>query len=387
LTDWITVDLDLGMGDGMRAYRRDNNVMPNWAGSCWYYLAYINPSGEGDRIAPEVDERYWMAAPAGRAPETGGVDLYVGGVEHAVLHLLYSRFWHKVLFDLGHVSTPEPFHKLVNQGYIQAHAYVDGRGQHVEATEVVEGPDGTYTYDGEPVVREYGKIGKSLKNMVTPDEMYDAFGADTFRLYEMSLGPLEMSKPWDTRAIPGVHRLLQRLWRLAVDEDTGVSRIVDVALDDESRRVLHRTVAAVRSALDELRINTPIARITELVNHLTATFPGGGPREAMEPLALLLAPYAPHVAEELWARLGHATSLAWTEFPVADPVMLVDDEIEVPVQVNGKLRAVVKVPAGADKAVTEAAARADGRVSALLAGATERKVVVVPAKLVNFVIA
>ncbi len=385
LTDWMTVELDLG--DGMRAYRRDNNVMPQWAGSCWYYLGYINPSGEGGRLAPADDEQYWMAAPAGRPAETGGVDLYIGGVEHAVLHLLYSRFWHKVLFDLGHVSTPEPFHKLVNQGYIQAPAYTDERGQYVEATKVVEAEDGTYTYEGRPAFREFGKIGKGLKNMVTPDEMYDSFGADTFRLYEMSMGPLEMSKPWDTRAVPGAHRLLQRIWRLAVDEDTGASRVQDVELDDETNRVLHRTIAAVRASLENLRINTPIARITELTNHLTAQFPNGGPRGAMEPLSLMLAPYAPHVAEELWASLGHTTSLAWADFPEPKDRWLVDDEVEIPVQVNGKVRARVMVPAAADAEQTEAAARADARVAELLVDATLRKVVVVGAKLVNFVVA
>ncbi len=243
--EWVNVTLDLG--DGPKQYRRDTNTMPNWAGSCWYYLRYLDPQwdgGEQDTVVDAELERYWMGPEhnpsAGRA---GGVDLYVGGVEHAVLHLLYARFWHKVLYDLGHVSSVEPFHKLFNQGYVQAYAFTDARGQYVPATEVTEepAPDGSgevvYRWNGEVVQREYGKMGKSLKNVVTPDEMYAEYGADTFRVYEMSMGPLDLSRPWETRAVVGSQRFLQRLWRNVVSEETGEVTVVDEpASPDPARR-------------------------------------------------------------------------------------------------------------------------------------------------------
>ena len=213
---WTTVELDLG--EGVKSYRRELNTMPQWAGSCWYYLRYLDPTNE-DEFVSEAAEQYWMG------PGPGGVDLYVGGVEHAVLHLLYARFWHKVLFDLGHVSTPEPFQRLFNQGMIQAPAYTDSRGLYVEATTVVE-RDGEFFAGEELVQREFGKIGKSLKNMVTPDDIFRDYGADSLRLYEMSMGPLDASRPWSTRDIIGVFRFLQRFWRNVVDEDTGDLRIV-----------------------------------------------------------------------------------------------------------------------------------------------------------------
>ena len=223
LTDWVTVTLDLG--DGPRTYRRETNTMPNWAGSCWYELRYLDPTNDHALVDPRI-ERYWMGPDENRP--LGGVDLYVGGVEHAVLHLLYARFWHKVLYDLGYVSSQEPFHRLVNQGYVQAYAYTDSRGAYVPAAEVVEKADGaevTYTYDGEPVQREYGKMGKSLKNVTTPDEMYAAYGADTMRLFEMFTGPLEQDRPWDTKAVIGSFRLLQRIWRTVIDENTGLTHV------------------------------------------------------------------------------------------------------------------------------------------------------------------
>ena len=350
--------------------------MPQWAGSCWYYLRYLDPTNEDAFVDPDVD-RYWMAP--------GGVDLYVGGVEHAVLHLLYARFWHKVLDDLGHVSTPEPFHRLYNQGYIQAPAFRDARGFAVEAAEVVE-RDGVFFHGEEPVTREFGKMGKSLKNVVTPDEIYRDFGADTLRLYEMSTGPLDASRPWSTADIVGVHRFLQRLWRNVIDEDTGDVKVHDAAVDDETRKLLHRTIAAVRADMSELKFNTSIARLTELNNRLTQiSASDGAPREVVEPLVLMVAPLAPHVAEELWNRLGHPDSLAFETFPAPDEGLLVDDEVEVPVQVNGKVRSRIRVSIDADQDALEAAARADARVAELLAGTTVRKVVVVPARLVNFV--
>jgi leucyl-tRNA synthetase len=378
---WTEVELDLG--DGPKVYRRELNTMPQWAGSCWYELRYLDPTNERSLVDPGV-EQYWMGPRS--EGDCGGVDLYVGGVEHAVLHLLYARFWHKVLHDLGHVSSSEPFRRLFNQGYIQAAAFTDHRGFYVEAAEVTE-RDGRFFHGETEVRREFGKMGKSLKNSVTPDEMYAEYGADTLRLYEMFTGPLDQSRPWDTKAVVGVYRLLQRIWRNVVDEDSGELRVADGRPDDETLRALHRTTAAVREGMETLRFNTSIARITELNNHLTARFGhGGAPRAAVEPMVLMLAPLAPHVAEELWARLGHDTSLAWEPFPEADPAFLVEETVEIPVQLNGKVRTRIEVPADADAAVLEAAARADDRVVALLADSTVRKVVAVPGRLVNFVV-
>ncbi|MEZ5138833.1 MAG: leucine--tRNA ligase [Acidimicrobiales bacterium] len=378
---WGTVELDLG--DGPRRYRRELNTMPNWAGSCWYELRYLDPTNDEAFVAPE-NERYWMGPQFDG--DCGGVDLYVGGVEHAVLHLLYARFWHKVLFDLGHVSSSEPFRRLFNQGMIQAHVYRDERGFPVPADEVVADGDG-YAFEGRPVSREVGKMGKSLKNAVAPDEMCERYGADTLRLYEMFGGPLDQSRPWDTTAVVGMYRLLQRVWRLFVDEDAGTPRVSDDAPSDDTLHHLHRTIAAVRDGMETLRFNTSIARITELTNHLTATYPDGGvPRAVGEPLVLLLAPLAPHIAEELWARLGNPDSLAYQPYPEAMDDLLVDEALELPVSVNGKVRARILVPADADAEALERSARDDPKVAALLEGATVRKVIAVPAKMVNFVV-
>jgi leucyl-tRNA synthetase len=381
-TDWTTVELDLG--DGPRKYRRETNTMPNWAGSCWYYLRYLDPGDDAQMVDPEL-ERYWLG-PRGDG-DVGGVDLYVGGVEHAVLHLLYARFWHKVLHDLGYVSSEEPFRRLVNQGYISAYAYTDERGFYVPAAEVEE-RDGRFFHEGAEVNREYGKIGKSLKNMVTPDEMIGAYGADTFRVYEMSTGPLDQSRPWETKAVVGSQRLLQRIWRVVVDEQSGAVRAADVEPDEGTLRVLHRTIAGVRDGFSTLRFNIAIARITELTNHLTSAYGADKPvpRSMAEPLVLLVAPLAPHVAEEMWARLGHESSLAWEAFPLADERYLVEDTVEVAVQVNGRVRSQVTVPADADASALEAAARADEKVAGHLAGRTVRRVVAVPGRLVNFVV-
>ncbi|HEX5497373.1 MAG TPA: leucine--tRNA ligase [Mycobacteriales bacterium] len=378
---WATVTLDLG--DGPQQYRREVNTMPQWAGSCWYEIRYLDPFNDKSFVDPEV-EAYWMGPRD--AEDTGGVDLYVGGVEHAVLHLLYARFWHKVLFDLGKVSSIEPFRRLFNQGYVQAHAFTDSRGVYVPAAEVVE-RDGGFFWRDEPVRREFGKMGKSLKNSITPDDMYAAYGADTMRVYEMFTGPLDQSRPWDTKAVVGSQRLLQRVWRNVLDETTGESRVDGKPADEATRRLLHRTVAAVRECMESLRFNIAIARLTELNNHLTTAYEGDGvPREVVEPLLLMLAPLAPHMCEELWSRLGHAESLAREPFPVADPALLVDETIEIAVQINGKVRNTVQVATGADPAEMEAAASADRRIADLLAGGQVRKVVVVPGRLVNFVL-
>ncbi|PZS31175.1 MAG: leucine--tRNA ligase [Pseudonocardiales bacterium] len=381
LIDWVSVELDLG--DGPRTYRRETNTMPNWAGSCWYELRYLDPHNEEHFVDPAI-EHYWMGPDAERP--LGGVELYVGGVEHAVLHLLYARFWHKVLHDLGYLSSSEPFHRLVNQGMLQLPAYANEDGFYVEASEVVE-RDGQFFFGDIQVSQEFGKIGKSLKNVVTPDDYITKFGADTFRLFEMFSGPLEQSRPWDAKAIVGPYRLLQRIWRTVVDEETGVVHVSDGEVPDELNRLLHKTIAAVRDGMESLRCNTSIARITELNNAITQAYPdGGAPRALAEPLVLMLSPLAPHAAEELWSRLGHESSLAWVNFPVADEALLVDAAIEVPVQVNGKVRAVITVAAESDAATLEAAAREDAKVVAALAGRETRRVIAVPGRLVNFVV-
>ncbi|WP_373324834.1 leucine--tRNA ligase [Actinocatenispora rupis] len=379
-TDWVHVTLDLG--DGPKRYRRETNTMPNWAGSCWYELRYLDPTN-ADALVDPANEAYWMGPTA--SATTGGVDLYVGGVEHAVLHLLYARFWHKVLFDLGYLASVEPFHRLVNQGYVQAYAYTDERGFYVPAEQVVEA-DGGWTYEGKPVRREYGKMGKSLKNVVTPDEMCDAYGADTFRVYEMSMGPLEVSRPWETRAVVGSFRFLQRVWRSLVDEQTGAPRVVDTPVDDDTRRLLHRTIDGVRTEMAGLRFNTAVAKLIELTNRLVQISADGAPREVAEPLTLMVAPFAPHLAEELWALLGHDGSLTYQAFPVAEERWLTADAVVYPVQVNGKVRGRVEVASDADDATVQAAALADEKVAAALAGRTPRKVIVVSGRMVSIVV-
>ncbi|MFF3557249.1 leucine--tRNA ligase [Streptomyces tsukubensis] len=379
--DWVHVTLDLG--DGPRRYRRETNTMPNWAGSCWYELRYLDPRNDRKLVDPAV-EQYWMGPREG-IPH-GGVDLYVGGAEHAVLHLLYARFWSKVLFDLGHVSSAEPFHRLFNQGMIQAYVYRDARGFPVPAAEVEE-RDGGFWYQGEQVKRELGKMGKSLKNAVTPDEICAEYGADTLRLYEMAMGPLDVSRPWDTRAVIGQYRLLQRLWRNIVDEATGEVTVVDGPEADETvLRALHKAVDGVGQDLAALRFNTAIAKITELNNHLTKA---GRPlsRDIAEALVLLVAPLAPHIAEELWQKLGHQDSVVHRAFPVADPAYVVDETVTCVVQVKGKVKARLEVPPAISDEELEKLALADPAVVAALGGAGIRKVIVRAPKLVNIVTA
>ena len=376
IKDWVTVELDLG--DGPKTYTRETNTMPQWAGSCWYELRYLDPHNDKALVDPE-NEAYWMG-PKDSA-DCGGVDLYVGGVEHAVLHLLYARFWHKVLFDLGHVSSFEPFRRLFNQGYIQAYAFRDARGVIVPAEDVVE-RDGKWFHNDKEVAREYGKMGKSLKNVVTPDEMSDQYGADTFRVYEMAMGPLDVSRPWETRAVVGSQRFLQRVWRLAVDEETGKIRVTDDELDAKTRRTLHRIIDGVRGDLDELRFNTAIAKLIELTKTLTPLETAS--REAVEPLVLMMSPFAPHLAEELWQLLGHHGTLAYTDFPEADPAQLVAESVVYPVQVNGKVRGKVEVaPDTTEDSVRETALAA---VAEVLAGRTPKKVIVVKGRLVSVVV-
>jgi leucyl-tRNA synthetase len=376
--DWVEVELDLG--EGPKTYRREVNTMPNWAGSSWYELRYTDPRSTGMIVDP-ANESYWMG-PNGDG-DVGGVDLYIGGVEHAVLHLLYARFWQKVLFDLGHVSSREPFRRLFNQGYIQAYAYTDARGVYVPAEEVEEQADGGYTHNGEKVSREYGKIGKSLKNVVTPDGICAEYGADTFRVYEMSMGPLAESKPWDTRAIVGSQRFLQRLWRNIVDEETGEVTVTDAAPSDETLREIHKTVAGVREDYEHLRMNTAVAKLITLNNHVTGLNPV--PRQAAEALVAMVAPVAPHIAEELWERLGHRDGIAYVDFPVADERYLVEDTVTYPVQINGKVRGRIEIGADAGEEAVKAAALAEEKVAANLAGKDVKKVIVVAGKMVSIV--
>ncbi|MGB3828076.1 MAG: leucine--tRNA ligase [Ornithinimicrobium sp.] len=393
-TDWVEVELDLGEGQGVQKYRRDTNTMPNWAGSCWYYLRYLDPANRDLPVDPEV-ENYWIGPreePVAGAPEgatdPGGVDLYIGGVEHAVLHLLYSRFWHKVLHDLGYVSSEEPFRRLINQGMIEAYVYRDARGQPVPADEVIEHPDhaggpSAYTWNDSVVTQEHGKMGKSLKNVVTPDTICEQYGADTFRVYEMSMGPLEQYRPWETRAVVGSQRFLQRLWRNVIDEESGSLSVRDEPMTDDVARALHRTIKAVRADYEGIRFNTAIAKMIEFNNMLTKL--DEVPREAVEPLVQMVAPVAPHLAEELWSRLGHADSLAFAPFPQADPALLVQDSVTCVIQVKGKVRDRIEVAADIDETSLRERALSTERIQALIGDAALRTVIVRAPKLVNIV--
>lgn len=379
-TEWTTVELDLG--DGPKTYTRDTNVMPQWAGSSWYQLRYIDPTNS-EQFCDIENERYWTG-PRGEN-DLGGVDLYVGGVEHAVLHLLYSRFWHKVLFDLGYVTSGEPYRRLFNQGYIQAFAYTDSRGVYVPAAEVEE-KDGKFFYNGEEVNQEYGKMGKSLKNAVAPDEICSVFGADTLRVYEMAMGPLDTSRPWATKDVIGAHRFLQRLWRLVVNEETGELSVTDASLTNDDLKALNRTIAGIRDDYQGLRINTVVAKAIEYVNYLTKTYSKGAPREAVEPLAIMVAPVAPHIAEELWKRLGHEGTITFEQFPSYEEKWLKDDEVELPVQINGKVRARIMVPTDATQDQIVEIALAEPTVQSHLEGKNLFKQIVVPGRMVNLVI-
>ncbi len=321
--------------------RRETNTMPQWAGSCWYYLRFIDPGNERALVDPTL-EKYWMP-----------VDLYVGGAEHAVLHLLYARFWHKVLYDLGVVSTPEPFMKLVHQGTLL-------------------GEDGQ-------------KMSKSRGNVVSPDEMIERYGADAVRLYEMFMGPLEASKPWNTASVEGITRFLDRVWRLYVGEDGRLSPALsrdEPAL--QQRRLLHRTIRKVTEDLEALKFNTAIAQMMVFVNEVHRT--AQRPRALLEPFVLILSPFAPHLGEELWHRLGHPDTLAYEPWPAWDPALVLEDTVTVAVQVNGKLRATLDLPRGSDQATAQAAALGDPRVRRYLDGAQLRKVIFVPNKLLNLVL-
>ncbi|WP_422926563.1 leucine--tRNA ligase [Singulisphaera sp. PoT] len=398
-TDWVNYS---------EAYRRETNTMPQWAGSCWYFLRYLDPENTEKAWEPEL-EKAWMP-----------VDLYIGGAEHAVLHLLYSRFWYKVLYDRGYVSTLEPFQRLVNQGMILGETeytgYQDGVGGWVSSSQVAERdgiqvdskkstpvkavkvePD-QVTKKGEGFVltadesiridARAHKMSKARGNVINPDTVVEEYGADSLRLYEMFMGPLEAVKPWSMKGVEGVYRFLSRAWRMIVDAEAEEivldPRVQDVPLTQDQAKLVARTIAAVGDDFDGLRFNTSISRLMEFTNAFTGQ--DVRPKAAMEAFTLLLAPLAPHIAEELWEILGHKESLAYESWPTFDPALLVDDEVEVPVQVNGKLRSRVVVPADANRDAIESAARADERVASSIQGKTVRKVVVVPGKLINFVV-
>ncbi len=400
-TDWVSVTKN------GRSYRRELNTMPQWAGSCWYYLRYIDPKNP-NAFLDKDEEKHWMP-----------VDLYVGGAEHAVLHLMYSRFWHKLLFDRGHVSHAEPFQKLVNQGMILGETEFTGfqdNGAWVSAKEVdFDGGVGRIKRSQKEidkvrlveeqvekkgeffVLKDNGdiridarayKMSKSRGNVINPDEVVSAFGADSLRLYEMFMGPLEATKPWSMRGVEGVFRFLGRVWRLFVDE-----RAESVALspavnsdpaDKETLRFLHKTIQKVTDDLDGMRFNTAISAMMEYTNHLTPMATKS--REALEPFVLLLAPYAPHLAEEMWSLLGHNTTLAYAPWPIPDKTLLVADTIEIPVQIAGKVRARISVPPGLSHDALQAAALADPKIQAQLAGKTIKKAIIVLDKMVNLVL-
>jgi leucyl-tRNA synthetase len=392
-----------------RRYKRETNTMPQWAGSCWYYLRFLDPHNDKALVDPEV-EPAWMP-----------VDLYVGGAEHAVLHLLYARFWHKVLYDRGHVSTPEPFQKLVNQGMIlgqvEITGYQNSRGDWITAADVnsddedhpvhkrsgdevravpIDPKDAVKHGEGfvlaaDPNIRLESrayKMSKSRGNVVNPDSVVREYGADALRLYEMFMGPLEATKPWSMAGVNGVRGFLDRVWRLIVNDRAEAMElhpaVRDVEPTPEQNRMLHRTLKAVTDDIESMSFNTAIARMMEFVNFFTKEDPR--PRGAMERLVLILSPFAPHVAEELWQLLGHSNTLAYEPWPAYDDAYLRDEQVEMPVQINGKLRGKILVSPDSDPIAIEQAARDDEKLAAWIAGKQVLRVVVVPGKMINFVV-
>ena len=384
--------------DGARLIR-ETNSMPQWAGSCWYYLRFADPKNEDRFVDPKIEEQ-WLP-----------VDLYIGGAEHAVLHLLYARFWHKVLFDRGFVSKPEPFKRLVNQGMILGEAELTGyqtkSGEWLSTNDV--DPD---TFDGETINLEFDqvqkkgddfvliddprivldsrayKMSKSRGNVINPDDIVKDYGADSLRMYEMFMGPLEATKPWNTSGVDGISRFLGRAWRMITDERADDpqlnSAVQDVEPTDDELRILHKTIKAVTADIESLSFNTAISRMMEFTNDIGPHDPR--PKSILEPFVLLLSPFAPHIAEELWELLGHDTTLAYEPWPEYDEAKIAESEIEIPVQINGKLRGRVKVPAGADLETTQRAAEQDETIAARLEGKTIVKKIVVPGRMVNFVV-
>jgi len=373
--DWIRVKLD------GHVFHRETNTMPQWAGSCWYYLRFCDPKNNSAAWDPEV-ERFWMP-----------VDLYVGGAEHAVLHLLYARFWHKVLFDRGYVSTLEPFRRLINQGMILSITYRTKEGRIVPYTGIKFGEGkAVHAETGEELTGEVEKMSKARGNVIPVDVPLQQYGADTTRLYEMFMGPLETTKPWSMQGVEGISRFLNRAWRMIIEESadklqlnsrirSGENPGADPTV--EQLRVLHRTIQAVTEDMVGLRFNTAISRLMEFVNFFTSQ--ETRPHSCMETFVLLLAPLAPHLAEELWQALGHEQTLAFEPWPAFDERFTREDTIEMPIQINGRLRSRLIAPASATKEELEEAALSDAKVVKHIAGTTVRKVIVVPKKLINIV--
>ncbi|MBN1126346.1 MAG: leucine--tRNA ligase [Sedimentisphaerales bacterium] len=368
--DWLNVTLP----DGTKA-KRETNTMPQWAGSCWYYLRYIDPANPNAAADPEK-EKYWMP-----------VDLYIGGAEHAVLHLLYSRFWHMLLYDLGYVSTREPFTKLINQGMILGLSYKDKRGVLVP-NDLVEDRDGKYFHKetGESLEEFPAKMSKSLKNVVNPDEVISRYGADSMRLYEMFMGPLEATKPWNMHGVEGVHRFLGKTWRAVIDEQTGnlVPQIQDATAEEETLRLLHQTIKKVGEDIETFGFNTAISQMMIFVNHLYKL--EIRPKHVIETFVLVLSPFAPHIAEELWQRLGYTGTLAYETWPAYDPEQIKEKQIELAVQVLGKIKDRITVSADALDETIQQAALASEKVQAAIGGKAIKKVIVIKSRLVNIVI-
>lgn len=369
-TEWVNYEED------GKAWVRETNTMPQWAGSCWYYLRYIDPKNS-DKAWDLEKEKYWMP-----------VDLYIGGAEHAVLHLLYARFWHKVLYDAGLVSTKEPFTKLVNQGLITALSYRDENG-YVHADDVEERGDGTFVHreTGVELEAQVEKMAKSKGNVVNPDTIVEGYGADSFRLYEMFMGPLEQSKPWNTKSIEGVRRFLERIWRLVHENeaDSLNENLIDGWGDDEALiKAAHKTIKGVTEDIEALRFNTAISKMMVLVNSLTKA--AKKPRAVIDRLLILLNPFAPHICEELWSHLGHTDSITLEAWPTFDEAKTKEDSIQMVVQVNGKKRDVLELAVDTDKDTALAQAKALEKVAGYLEGAQIIKEVFVPGRLINFVI-
>jgi len=388
-TEWLDVERD-----GVK-YTREANTMPQWAGSCWYYLRFCDPNNEYALIDRDV-EQYWMGGKGGNdTPKAGGVDLYIGGAEHAVLHLLYARFWHKVLYDLGHVSTPEPFHKLFNQGMIQAFTYRDSRGMCVELDKIEFRGENVYHQDtGEKLATTVEKMSKSLKNVTNPDSIIHEYGADTLRLYEMYMGPLEASKPWNTRDIIGVHRFLQRVWRLVIPQlpedatPADSAPVLNPAIGDERHdeleRLLHKTIKKVTEDIERFAYNTAIAQLIVWVNEAGKADKIG--RDQIERFLLLLAPLAPHICEELWQCLGHDGSLARQPWPEFDEALTQDATVEMAVQIKGKFRGRITVATDATDDHCVAEARKLDNVARELENRELRRAIVVKGRLVNLIV-
>ncbi len=373
-SDWSAVEID-----GV-SWQRETNTMPQWAGSCWYYLRYMDPHN-AELPFSRAAERYW-----------GPVDLYVGGVEHAVLHLLYARFWHKVLYDCGLVHTVEPFQKLFNQGMILAFSYKDAAGKYYYPDQVEE-RDGSWFVkeSGTPVATQIEKMSKSRYNVVNPMDVVAEYGADALRIYEMFMGPLDQVKPWQTSGVEGVSRFLARVWRLFVDSETGALNpgIGDHPVPGDLNKALHLAIKAVTEGIEDLRFNTPVSRMMEFVK--VATSKDVLPRTVLEPFVLILSTYAPHLGEELWQRLGHETSLAYETWPSWDPAALVEDTVKIAVQVQGKLRGTLELARDTDKDAILAAAKAQENVARHLQGMAIVKAIVIPPRgakggLVNLVV-